>query len=260
MAAWCEDMNAFHWIALKEDFHRAQDKAFAPQDASFDAMKLFTVALADFERDGHHLVGSPSPPAVRCGILACYRAEALKCSLSNPVICSEVRRRRTELLGEARRFRAILKEAGAPIPPFLDFFTAWLEANVEEGMESESDSLPEALAFWQRIFPSIVLRGMREEDLLDAFAASLSITAEEGGEGRKSFLPSREEQRQLSPPRCTACGTADSSYLRCTACHLAVYCSADCQRRDWRRKPGGHKGQCARLKSLVLDVTALKEL
>jgi hypothetical protein len=41
---------------------------------------------------------------------------------------------------------------------------------------------------------------------------------------------------------CEGCGKADGSAGKCKGCHLASYCSIECQKRDW--KEGGHSVEC----------------
>jgi hypothetical protein len=58
-----------------------------------------------------------------------------------------------------------------------------------------------------------------------------------------------ESGRPLPKRRsCWTCGK--SAQNRCTACRVANYCSADCQKRQWKE----HKDECARLKKSNAEV------
>ncbi|KAJ7432946.1 hypothetical protein FB451DRAFT_358513 [Mycena latifolia] len=50
-----------------------------------------------------------------------------------------------------------------------------------------------------------------------------------------------------------ACGkiSARTSLMRCSGCRSTSYCSAECQRRDW--KEGGHRAECMRRNARRLD-------
>ena len=75
-------------------------------------------------------------------------------------------------------------------------------------------------------FPEVArVLGVPETAVAPASAASASAAAEAG--------PSTMERA------CGACGAVDPP-LRCSACRGARYCSAECQKRDWR----AHKAAC----------------
>ena len=45
----------------------------------------------------------------------------------------------------------------------------------------------------------------------------------------------------LSFNQCEICDQKRETYLRCAGCHLAAYCSRECQRKDWK---ASHKYFC----------------
>lgn len=51
--------------------------------------------------------------------------------------------------------------------------------------------------------------------------------------------------------RCQRCMNASSNLLRCSRCHMATYCSKECQARDWSH---GHKRECEHLPWLTKEV------
>ncbi|EJD35495.1 hypothetical protein AURDEDRAFT_188720 [Auricularia subglabra TFB-10046 SS5] len=60
-------------------------------------------------------------------------------------------------------------------------------------------------------------------------------------------LRSRPRQRACSRPGCT---TADPRLAQCGKCHVASYCSRDCQRADWKDELLPHKAVCDALQEL----------
>lgn len=56
--------------------------------------------------------------------------------------------------------------------------------------------------------------------------------------GQKLFLP--QHRTPKSGRTCRTCGKAEVTVLRCSVCKVAVYCSQDCQKKDWRT----HKRSC----------------
>ena len=60
--------------------------------------------------------------------------------------------------------------------------------------------------------------------------------------------PQQQQQQQLPPqPRksCWSCGATGVPLKKCSACAVATYCGAGCQKADWK----AHKGQCLGLKT-----------
>lgn len=45
-------------------------------------------------------------------------------------------------------------------------------------------------------------------------------------------------------PPCTACGKEFMGKLHCARCKCVFYCSKECQKNDWKKRPGGHKAAC----------------
>jgi hypothetical protein len=53
----------------------------------------------------------------------------------------------------------------------------------------------------------------------------------------------REAMAMGDPPEtCSGCGTPGSGFKKCGRCKTACYCSAECQKKDWK---AGHKLQCS---------------
>jgi hypothetical protein len=44
------------------------------------------------------------------------------------------------------------------------------------------------------------------------------------------------------PETCSGCGTPGSGFKKCGRCKTACYCSAECQKKDWK---AGHKLECS---------------
>jgi hypothetical protein len=54
----------------------------------------------------------------------------------------------------------------------------------------------------------------------------------------------REGATTTTRPSCWTCGQKYEKALKCSQCEIAMYCSKDCQTKDWR---AGHKVDCKRL-------------
>ncbi|KZT67860.1 hypothetical protein DAEQUDRAFT_672474 [Daedalea quercina L-15889] len=95
----------------------------------------------------------------------------------------------------------------------------------------------------------------RVVELLMEFGADLDIPDADGTTGRSMFVNTGAtvtaavmkwirkrtgEQRPLDGKMCAKCGKTDVPLKICSKCHAAKYCSAECQRADWRE----HKQAC----------------
>ena len=58
----------------------------------------------------------------------------------------------------------------------------------------------------------------------------------------------KAKQNQLNIIRCNYCNVPETStkHKICSACKKAYYCSAECQKHDWKR---GHKEECKKNKA-----------
>lgn len=54
---------------------------------------------------------------------------------------------------------------------------------------------------------------------------------------------------EQSEKECYACGQTDESLKRCSECHVAVYCSRECQTIDWKIQ---HKSLCKYMKNYII--------
>ncbi|EAU91997.1 hypothetical protein CC1G_05984 [Coprinopsis cinerea okayama7 len=61
------------------------------------------------------------------------------------------------------------------------------------------------------------------------------------GDGRITF----SDNPQVASDRCKACGKRDAKLMKCSACKSVTYCSADCQKANWR----DHKARCKELRA-----------
>ena len=62
----------------------------------------------------------------------------------------------------------------------------------------------------------------------------------------------RYEEIGTAMRQCKACGKIDDRNMKCRGCEVVHYCSAECQKKDWKT----HKVQC---KSIKAKVAAYKE-
>ena len=65
--------------------------------------------------------------------------------------------------------------------------------------------------------------------------------------GYEQKSESLTEEQSLNRNSCWYCGNSSSQLSTCSNCHVAKYCSRDCQVADWKRaKDGGigHKHTC----------------
>ena len=62
----------------------------------------------------------------------------------------------------------------------------------------------------------------------------------------------RYEEFGTARRQCKACGKIDDRNMKCRGCEVVHYCSAECQKKDWKT----HKVQC---KSIKAKVAAYKE-
>ena len=63
-------------------------------------------------------------------------------------------------------------------------------------------------------------------------------------------------QGEYDPKHCNNCGK-DGSLQNCTKCKVAMYCSKECQVKDWEKK---HKTHCKEIRRLQKNIsTAVKE-
>mmetsp|Transcript_2612 Transcript_2612/g.4016 ORF Transcript_2612/g.4016 Transcript_2612/m.4016 type:complete len:175 (+) Transcript_2612:1124-1648(+) len=102
-----------------------------------------------------------------------------------------------------------------------------------------------------------------QDDMLRPKACFLLATAyvqqgdkKQGYEWYEKGVKADQERLRLFPPtddfpdrmlieglsrRCSQCRAMLSNPKRCSKCHIAVYCNADCQRAHWK---AGHKNEC----------------
>lgn len=81
-------------------------------------------------------------------------------------------------------------------------------------------------------------------------------TLELGYEGAASSNVTRENTNYSV---CFRCGSADTKLSKCAKCHIAGYCSKECQVEDWKtigKGGGGHKSSCPAYARLELGENA----
>ena len=55
-----------------------------------------------------------------------------------------------------------------------------------------------------------------------------------GGGGGKRSIPRTPVTKSIDQTSCNLCGKTEITLLTCSRCHVAKYCSAECQKRDWK--------------------------
>uniref|UniRef100_A0A0G4I1Z1 MYND-type domain-containing protein n=1 Tax=Chromera velia CCMP2878 TaxID=1169474 RepID=A0A0G4I1Z1_9ALVE len=255
-------------ISLKRSFLEATQKAFADSEANNDALKLFEMATSGFEND-HHGIGLPSEEKREEYLM--NRLLALQCVLSNPAVIKFIDKKQVKILSKMRKVHSALYTtlpAGSHKPfTLLNLFLAWLEAitlrskaNMRDCTEllNLKDQCPEIAAGLGKV---------RAQDLCSVFHSlgtkKESKTRDTQVEEKESdtdtlIQRTKKEMRKEAPLPCFVCGKCVPTFMYCAVCQMLVYCGRECQKRDWKRKPGGHKERCALLKENVTDVL-LKE-
>eukprot|EP00586_Coscinodiscus_wailesii_P000264 CAMPEP_0172483932 /NCGR_PEP_ID=MMETSP1066-20121228/11175_1 /TAXON_ID=671091 /ORGANISM="Coscinodiscus wailesii, Strain CCMP2513" /LENGTH=235 /DNA_ID=CAMNT_0013248137 /DNA_START=36 /DNA_END=739 /DNA_ORIENTATION=+ len=80
------------------------------------------------------------------------------------------------------------------------------------------------------------------------------ITETELSYDTTSALYSNTSSTEESKPCCFHCGESSKPLSKCALCHVASYCSKECQRRDWK-KGGQHKYSCPAYKRVGPKMT-----
>jgi hypothetical protein len=208
---------------------RSGEPAAADSQAAADAAGLAAAGAADWEA-GTNLACITSFAAAAA--LACGdAADAPHVLLWLPkTVGGDSPKRKHDLIAEAAA-KAAAAAAAADCPPPVDdvFFTRALSAPPE--LASAPWVTAAFAAYRSRLqaagFCDPVRRKADEKD-------QLTITALE------------YEKLILRDPncviRCDVCGNADTILFMCERCKLAVYCSDNCQVKDW--EGGTHKSVC----------------
>ena len=59
------------------------------------------------------------------------------------------------------------------------------------------------------------------------------------------YIDGVDANDDMAPPVCFGCGKEAEKLSKCSKCHVASYCSRDCQVSNWKKGPGGgHKFCC----------------
>uniref|UniRef100_A0A0G4I7A4 MYND-type domain-containing protein n=1 Tax=Chromera velia CCMP2878 TaxID=1169474 RepID=A0A0G4I7A4_9ALVE len=262
---WLEHVRDFRGATREDAFAEAQSRAFIDRDADADALELFHAALSGIEWDGDvGEVGVEETERRRRDFWTEQRLSALACVLPNAAVADYINREKQRVFTIVQRWLELLasdpRECRAPM--LLVAFSAWLQTALGIREEDDTQGIGRLWCrrLWQQVAPSIDLSAIPIERLASVVQSMKERLAEEDGTSlHTSFQPSRRVYRQTASPPCDSCGSRVPSYMFCTVCKLAVYCGKECQKQDWKKKPKGHKEQCARLKSFVTDVIALTE-
>mmetsp|Transcript_16666 Transcript_16666/g.33868 ORF Transcript_16666/g.33868 Transcript_16666/m.33868 type:complete len:305 (-) Transcript_16666:51-965(-) len=265
---WAVEVFLLKNLCLRDHFSQAARKAFAEIEANEDALEIFKMATSKWERDMQQQKLSENLGGRL--LFASVRSVAIQCTLSNPAVVKYVDKNKVKILAE---MRTVLKSVSPPkashssfkhftAAPFETmYFSAWLEATTLRSRANLSECVVNPLEF----LPHIDLKKVRLQDLSSICESEVENIGKREGllglDGRvvplqvnDSFLPSKAENRQIHPFPCSVCEERVSTFMYCRVCKLVVYCGKDCQKRDWKRKPGGHKQRCALLKENVTDV------
>jgi len=84
-----------------------------------------------------------------------------------------------------------------------------------------------------------------EEHVIDLYDLHHYVASVRSGHGVGDVI--KNFQASCGGEYCEGCGAADVSAGKCKGCHIASYCSIDCQKRDW--KEGGHAVECEAIKN-----------
>uniref|UniRef100_A0A0G4H2Y7 MYND-type domain-containing protein n=1 Tax=Chromera velia CCMP2878 TaxID=1169474 RepID=A0A0G4H2Y7_9ALVE len=258
---WGVAAKSFRNYSLASQFYKAAAKAFAEREANADAVELFKMATSGWEKE-KETKGDVSVLVKSEYVI--MRALAIQCTLSNPAVEKYIKKNRVKILVEMHKMAKSLELSSSSqpgtqprLPIEISLFTGWLEAT-----SSQSQALSSKCIVYPHFFPSIEWKKLRLQDLpsmCETAVHQFPPTDFRGNEkplqkGNDSFLPTKAENRKYSPLPCSVCKVAVPSFMYCGVCKLAVYCGKECQKRDWKRKPGGHKERCALLKKSVTNV------
>uniref|UniRef100_A0A0G4IDA2 Uncharacterized protein n=1 Tax=Chromera velia CCMP2878 TaxID=1169474 RepID=A0A0G4IDA2_9ALVE len=182
---WGTAVESLGAIALKGDFFKAAQNAFASSDANGDAMDLFTRAISDFDTSPRSL--QDFTPRMRAG--------ALTVTLHNAAVAKHVMKQRQKLLEKMRRFREAVDNAGLEIPSTINALCAWLEANVPSLQQKEKASSA-AVADEDVKTPNLfdVANGEEEEEEAPP-SQGRGKGGKGGAAGRKGKKGEKEEER-----------------------------------------------------------------
>uniref|UniRef100_A0A0G4I5R9 MYND-type domain-containing protein n=1 Tax=Chromera velia CCMP2878 TaxID=1169474 RepID=A0A0G4I5R9_9ALVE len=241
---WCLSARELRHLCVTRVWAKSAQRAFADNEANEDALQLFKLATA----------GCATEPEAERYTSLIKRLLAIQCTLPNPAVSKYVRKNGVKLLAEMRDLRdSITGEVEQTKLAFvqLRWFIAWLEATtlLSKSLLDESRELQ----FFNRLEKNV-----RKADLQKLPAADVFLffhTLDVSPLSRKSsFQPTAKEKRPQNPVPCSICGLCIASFMYCATCKLVVYCGKECQRKDWKRKPVGHKERCALLKKNVTDI------
>uniref|UniRef100_A0A0G4I5Z6 MYND-type domain-containing protein n=1 Tax=Chromera velia CCMP2878 TaxID=1169474 RepID=A0A0G4I5Z6_9ALVE len=218
-------------LSLRTEFPKAARRAFADSGANADALRLFKLATSSWE-DDESCNASASLAHLSVRLLA------IECTLPNLAVAKYVKKKRVKLVATMRKaldkIPSEKKGGDSEVSLRLAYFIAWLN----EGT-----------------FMSIELRKVPAGELFALLeVAKTEVSSSTGWGIPDSFQPTKKEKREDTPIPCVVCGARVLTFMYCAVCKLVVYCGKECQRKDWKRKPGGHKERCTLLKENVTDV------
>uniref|UniRef100_A0A0G4GRI7 MYND-type domain-containing protein n=1 Tax=Chromera velia CCMP2878 TaxID=1169474 RepID=A0A0G4GRI7_9ALVE len=251
-------------LSLRSAFYTAAASAFADSDANDDALRLFKMAISGWEKDGLKVSNAAEARLERerefsekMGRCLKWRMLAIQCTLANPGVAKHLQKKKVKILAAVKKLRDMFSESskkGSDGFAALLFFITWLEGAtlLSKNDRTESGHL-ECLR--DRV-GGVDLQKVPAADLFPVLnaAAVEDFEADTGEKVRDTFQLSKKEKRENTPLPCAICGVCEPSFMYCAVCKLVVYCGKACQKKDWNRKPGGHKKRCALLKANATDI------
>uniref|UniRef100_A0A0G4HZ43 MYND-type domain-containing protein n=1 Tax=Chromera velia CCMP2878 TaxID=1169474 RepID=A0A0G4HZ43_9ALVE len=240
--SWGGEARLLRNVCPRKEFAKAAQRAFADSEANGEALELFKMATSGWERETDENTSHDS------NTRRFRRSLAIQCTVSNPSVAKYLDKNTVKILTEMRKVmgKAAQDESVMGYEE-LALFTAWLEAAT---LRSQSN-LEECMYYGKLVhLGDFKKKGLRVQDLLFDLG-----TMEAMGD---RLHPSKQQCKSICPPPCVACGARVSTFMYCGVCKLVVYCGKECQRADWKRKPGGHRQRCALLKENMTEVL-LKE-
>eukprot|EP00820_Chromera_velia_P017286 Cvel_986.t2-p1 / transcript=Cvel_986.t2 / gene=Cvel_986 / organism=Chromera_velia_CCMP2878 / gene_product=hypothetical protein / transcript_product=hypothetical protein / location=Cvel_scaffold32:33074-34585(-) / protein_length=504 / sequence_SO=supercontig / SO=protein_coding / is_pseudo=false len=258
---WTAESSRLRNLCFIREFTNAACRAFADKDANEDALELFKMATSGWVEEAEQT------SAAQKKNLAAGRLLAIQCTVSNSAVAKYVEKKKVKILVEMQRIVQDLPDEESRGVDF-EFFVAWLEAATLRSQVNMDQCV-----WYRKFLPAIDLKKVPLAELFSNFQRLVEAgleanrgqtTPKQGGQQDvcsriesdlkfASYQP-RRGGGEMIPASCAVCGERVRAFMYCGVCKLVAYCGKECQKKDWKRKPGGHKDRCALLKTSVTDL------